>query len=200
MPRSRAGVSLILCGLAAWAAAGCSGDYDNPTPRESAPTSAGSGGTSAPADEQDTPREAGSDEAARPPKSESPKAASKNPPPKATPPSSATQKSPTRSAPRPQATPIQLSAGVALPQSLPTGTAMGFSVDYRYVGGRPDPSTQYLWVIQPSKGQPVAQPVQLKLQDTLQGFVPQLRPEHGPFDTFIATQDGTRLSKSLRLK
>ncbi len=94
---------------------------------------------------------------------------------------------------------IHLSAGVALPQSLPIGTTMGFSVDYQFAGGEPG-SSLYLWVIKPSKGQTIKQPVQLRAQGTLQGFFPPLRPENGPFSTHIEDAQGNRLSKSLPLR
>lgn len=95
---------------------------------------------------------------------------------------------------------IHLSAGVALPQSLPTGTAMGFSIDYQFTAGEPSPSSPYAWVIQPSKGQTVIQPVRLSHEGTLQGFVPQFRPENGPFSTHIEDANGNRLSRSLPLR
>ena len=110
--------------------------------------------------------------------------------------------------PRPPTTPppaayaqpsIQLSAGVALPQSLPTGTTMGFSVDYQFTAGEPG-SSPYVWVIKPSKGQTIKQPVQLRARGTLQGFCPPLRPENGPFSTHIENAQGNRLSKSLPLR
>jgi hypothetical protein len=95
---------------------------------------------------------------------------------------------------------IELSAGTALAQTLPTGTAMGFSVDYKFANGQPDPSAAYLWVIQPADGQPLAKPVRLQSKGTLQDFAPQLRPENGPFQTHIEDQRGTRLSESLRMR
>lgn len=96
---------------------------------------------------------------------------------------------------------IKLSAGVALPQSLPTGTAMGFSVDYRFTGGHPNPSSHYVWVIEPSKGEPVRREVKLKDEGTLPPmFVPGLRPENGPFRTHVEDGYGNRLSASLPLR
>ncbi len=95
---------------------------------------------------------------------------------------------------------IELSAGTALAQTLPTGTAMGFSVDYRFTNGQPDPTAAYLWVIQPADGQPLAKPVRLQSRGTLQDFAPQLRPENGPFHTHIEDQRGARLSESHRLR
>jgi hypothetical protein len=95
---------------------------------------------------------------------------------------------------------IQLSAGTALAQTLPTGTAMGFSVDYEFSSGQPGSSARYLWVIEPAGGQSVKQPIQLDSQGTLQGFVQQLRPDDGPFQTYIEDQNGTKLSRSLALR
>ena len=76
---------------------------------------------------------------------------------------------------------------------------MGFSVDYQVSGGQPG-SSPYLWVIEPSKGRTIKQPVQLQPQGTLQGFFPPLRPENGPFQTHIEDGHGNRLSKSLPLR
>ncbi len=95
---------------------------------------------------------------------------------------------------------IHLSTGVALAQTLPTGTAMGFSVDYRFIFGQPSPSSPYAWVIVPTKGQPVKQPVRLEREGTLQGFVLQLRPEHGPFETHIEDAQGNQISRTLPLR
>lgn len=107
---------------------------------------------------------------------------------------------PTRPAPA-RLPSIRLSAGVALPQSLPTGTAMGFSADYRFVEGEPSSSSPYFWVIQPSKGQPVKLEVRLKREGTLPPtFVQQFRPEHGPFQGHIEDGEGNRLSQSIPLR
>ena len=95
---------------------------------------------------------------------------------------------------------IDLSAGVALPQSLPTGTAMGMSVDYRFTAGEPQPSRQYVWVIEPAMGDPVRQPVRLSTRGTLQAFFPQLHPRNGPFQAHIESPDGSRLSNSVSLE
>lgn len=105
--------------------------------------------------------------------------------PVALPPSSA---NPPATASTPPAAPaIRLSAGVALAQTLPDGTAMGFSVDYRFVQGGPDSSTRYVWVIQPASGQPTVVPVELEPSGTLQTFT-KFRPEHGPFQCFLAEE------------
>jgi hypothetical protein len=96
--------------------------------------------------------------------------------------------------------PVQLSAGVALPQTLPTGTAMGFSVDYRWVEGQPDPRVRYFWVIEPAGAPPVRQPVQLEQEGTLQGFALELRPEHGPFQTYLADPRGHPISPKVPLR
>ena len=96
--------------------------------------------------------------------------------------------------------PVQLSAGVALPQTLPTGTAMGFSVDYRWVAGEPDPRVHYFWVIEPAGAPPLRQPVRLEREGTLQGFVLELRPEHGPFQTYLADSYGQPISPKVPLR
>jgi len=95
---------------------------------------------------------------------------------------------------------IRLSAGTALAQTLPTGTAMGFSVDYRFANGQPSTSAEYLWVIQTGDGQLLKKPVRLQSRGTLQDFVPQLRPKNGPFRTHMEDYRGTRLSESLELR
>ncbi len=95
---------------------------------------------------------------------------------------------------------IRLSAGVALPQSLPTGTAMGFSVDYQFTANQPTGPVPLFWVIEGGKGQSVKQPVQMTSRGTLQGFVTQFRPEHGPFNCHIEDKSGNRLSKSIALR
>lgn len=91
--------------------------------------------------------------------------------------------------------PVKLSAGVALPQLGPDGTLMMFSVDYRFrEDNRPNKEFEYLWVIQPAKGEPLEQPVKLKRGDNLSAIAPQWRPENGPFTSRIVevAKDGTR--------
>jgi len=95
---------------------------------------------------------------------------------------------------------IRLSGGVALAQTLPTGTAMGFSVDYQFAQGGPNSSSRYLWVVEPSKGPPAKMDVRLQERGTLQTFVLQLRPEHGPFKSHIEDGNGSRLSRSIPLR
>jgi hypothetical protein len=98
----------------------------------------------------------------------------------------------------PNPTPIKLSAGVALPQLGPEGTLMMFSVDYRFMEGRPNAEAKYAWVIQPAKGDPLEQEVKLKRAGNLQAIAPQWRPENGPFKSYIdeVSQDGTRQTRS----
>jgi len=95
---------------------------------------------------------------------------------------------------------IRLSAGVALAQTLPTGTAMGFSVDYEFTAGQPNPTSSYVWVIEPGKGPPVKFMVRLSSKDNLMMFVPKWRPENGPFQTHLEDTRGNRLSDSLPLR
>jgi hypothetical protein len=95
---------------------------------------------------------------------------------------------------------IRLSAGVALAQTLPTGTAMGFSVDYEFTEGQPNPSSRYVWVIEPAKGQPVKFAGPLSRKSTLQVFVQQWRPENGPFQSHIEDLSGNKLSRSIPLR
>ena len=96
---------------------------------------------------------------------------------------------------QPGAMSIKLSAGTALPQTLPTGTAMGFSVDYEFVSGRPDEAAKYLWVIKSAEGRTVKQQVHLRLRGTLEGFVLEFRPEHGPFQTGLEDAQGRKLTE-----
>jgi hypothetical protein len=95
---------------------------------------------------------------------------------------------------------IRLSAGVALAQTLPTGTAMGFSVDYQFTEGQPNPSSLYVWVIEPAKGPPARIKVRLSSKGTLQGFALGWRPEHGPFEGHLEDARGNWLSGSLPLR
>ena len=95
---------------------------------------------------------------------------------------------------------IRLSAGVALPQTGPTGTMMGFSVDYEFTQGRPNPSSPYFLVIEAAKGPPARIRVQLGGKGTLPGFVVGWRPEHGPFEGHIEDAGGNRLSRAIPLR
>ncbi len=95
---------------------------------------------------------------------------------------------------------IRLSAGVALAQTLPTGTAVGVSVDYEFVDNPPGSPVNLVWAVESGNGQVIKQPVEMSARGTLQGFVPQFRPEQGPFTTHIEDQSGRRLSKSLSLR
>ena len=105
---------------------------------------------------------------------------------------------------RPSATPPQgprsqvgarLSAGVALPQSLPTGTAMGMSVDYVLVHAEPPSGGETVWVIEAARGAKVDVPVRLGAEGSLMEFFPQLKPEDGPFRSYLAVRfsDGRRV-------
>jgi hypothetical protein len=182
MKRSETLVALVACGL--MAVLGCGSEYDQPIRDQSSPPAA-KPAESKPA--KPAQAEESANKAPAPPAEEKPR---QSPPAR-----------PSQQAQRPPAGPaIQLSAGVALPQSLPTGTAMGFSVDYQFSSGQPDPSADYFWVIQPSKGQAARQPVRLKPQGTLEMFVLEFRPENGPFQTCIEDKSGTRLSKTVPLR
>ncbi len=58
--------------------------------------------------------------------------------------------------------PVILRAGVAVPQYLPKGTAVSFSVDYRFNTVVPDPNVVYIWEIQSSHGDTFKVPVEIK--------------------------------------
>ncbi|MFH1265623.1 MAG: hypothetical protein ABIK89_07830 [Planctomycetota bacterium] len=183
--------------------AGCAGDYE-------VASDYGSGGNAPPPSEQAAPPTTDSPPAA-PSAPESTPASSPGdevsggppaspPPPAPVPPAAAGPPAtvPMGTSRQPS---IKLSAGVALPQSLPTGTAMGFSADYRFTGGRPSPSSRYFWVIEPAKGEPVRMEVKLNDEGTLPPtFVPSFRPENGPFRTHVEDGYGNRLSPSLPLR
>jgi hypothetical protein len=107
--------------------------------------------------------------------------------------------------PAPSATPsgpisIKLSAATALPQSLPTGTATGFSVDYEFVRGQPDPATEYVWVVESAQGQKNRLGVRLEPRGTLQQFILEFKPEQGPFRTGIETTSGARLTETVSFR
>jgi hypothetical protein len=100
-----------------------------------------------------------------------------------------------------QAAAISLSAGVALPQTGPEGTMMGFSVDYQFNQGRPQPSEQFFWVIERSQGTPAKIPQKLQPKGTLQGFITTgWRPEQGPFRTHIQNSSGRQVSETADLR
>ena len=76
---------------------------------------------------------------------------------------------------------------------------MAFSIDYRFVDAGPQPSSEYVWIIRAAgTGQPWETPVKLSGRDTLQTFVADWLPRHGPFETFIAEvrPDGSRRTVS----
>ncbi len=81
--------------------------------------------------------------------------------------------------------PVRLSAGVALPQTLPSGTAVMFSVDYLFVGVKPDPDAAYFWEIRRGDGKIQQIAVEIsKIRGNLHLFLP-IRPEAGPFQSRI---------------
>ncbi|MEX0700970.1 MAG: hypothetical protein WD069_02635 [Planctomycetales bacterium] len=89
--------------------------------------------------------------------------------------------------------PIELSLGVALPQTLPEGTAVGCSLEYRFVQGGPDPSWRYAVLAQAANGAQSIHEVPLRQRDTLNWFV-AWRPGDGPFHARIVGRgpDGTQ--------
>ena len=162
-------------------------------PLVSGPSGDGAGPTPAPGTASEQP--------ARPPASLPQRVSESGP---ATVPRAPGPTTPARPAPSasvgPQQSSIRLSAGVALPQTLPTGTAMSFSVDYQFTQGAPNPSWRYVWVVEPSNGPPAKIGVRLQERGTLQAFVLQLRPEHGPFESHIEDGQGSQLSRSIQLQ
>ncbi len=77
---------------------------------------------------------------------------------------------------------------------------MGFSVDYQFTAGQPEPNAQYFWIIERTQGAPARQAVRLNAQGTLQGFLGDFRPEHGPFQAHLEDARGNRLSASETLR
>lgn len=75
---------------------------------------------------------------------------------------------------------VELSLPVALAQTLPGGTAMGFSVNYRFLQGGPQPGWQYAVVVQAADGRRDARELPSGPQGTLQWFV-DWKPGDGPF-------------------
>lgn len=120
--------------------------------------------------------------------------------PPASPPSSPAPTPPSQTEPSTERPSIRLSTGVALPQTGPNGTMMGFSVDYEFTQGGPSPASRYVWVIEPTRGQPVKFMGPLKDKDTLQVFVQHWRPENGPFESHIEDARGNRLSPTIPLR
>ncbi len=90
--------------------------------------------------------------------------------------------------------PAQLSAGMALPQSLPTGTALGMSVDYVLLETLPTAAVQAVWVIESAQAGNAEVPVRLAAQGNLMTFITNMKPEHGPFHSYLAVvfSDGHR--------
>ena len=117
------------------------------------------------------------------------------------PPSGYPVPSPTAPGPTPgQQMSIDLSAGTALPQTGPEGIMMGFSVDYQFVQGQPQPSAPYFWVIERGGNRaPARIPVTLKPKDNLSKFINGWRPEEGPFQSHIEDSSGRRLSEDERM-
>jgi len=81
---------------------------------------------------------------------------------------------------------------------------MCFSVNYSFTSGGPNTSSQYVWVIERTKGDPLMQPRRLARQGTLEMIIVGWRPEEGPFHTYImeTVQGGPRrkVSRSALLR
>ncbi len=95
---------------------------------------------------------------------------------------------------------VRLRTGVALPQTLPTGTAMGFSVDYEFVGDSPRPSSVYVWVLVRGDGTRAEIPAAVmnrSAQGTLQTFITTWRPDDGPFKCHIEERTSTNAGRAI---
>lgn len=121
-------------------------------------------------------------------------AASQAPSASARPAAAPSASAPPASTPPAEPAPIRLSAGVALAQTGPEGTMMGFSVDYRFVQGQPDPSRKYFWVIHVGGKPALKSQVALQARGNLADFVQGLRPENGPFACHIEDDTARRVS------
>ena len=87
-----------------------------------------------------------------------------------------------------------------MPQPTVEGTVMGFSVDYQFIQGQPQPSESFFWVIERSQGAPIKGQVKLKPKDTLYRLISAWRPEQGPFRTYIEDSSGRRVSETVDLR
>jgi hypothetical protein len=98
---------------------------------------------------------------------------------------------------------VKLSTGVALAQTLPDGTGMSFSVDYEVVEGRSiSREARYVWIIEAVDQKTFEQQVTLADQGNLATLAPQLKPDDGPFHSYLAVvgRDGRRTPISDRIE
>jgi hypothetical protein len=77
---------------------------------------------------------------------------------------------------------------------------MGFSVDYQFIQGQPQPPEQFVWVIERTKGTPEKRQVKMKPKDTLYSLISGWRPEQGPFRTHIEDSSGEHVSETVDLR
>ena len=77
---------------------------------------------------------------------------------------------------------------------------MSFSVDYCFTLGQPNPTSQYVWVIDRAEGPPAKLQGALNRRGTLQTLIPKWRARHGPFRTHLEDTNGNRLSQSIALQ
>ena len=79
---------------------------------------------------------------------------------------------------------------------------MGFEVEYQSLGGAPNNSSRYVWVIKPPQGPSWEAPIHISKQGRLRRFVPQWGPTAGTYETHIdeVTRQGRRtVSRKLTL-
>jgi hypothetical protein len=79
---------------------------------------------------------------------------------------------------------FELRTGTALPQTLPSGTALGVSVSYEFVGRRKT-AVRYLLVVERGGGPSAALEFTPKQTGTLATFIPGWQPQEGPFSCHI---------------
>jgi hypothetical protein len=91
--------------------------------------------------------------------------------------------------------PIELKIGVGLPQTTIEGTFVFFCVDCTILEDFPAPM-ECVWVIEPSKGDPVKIPEKIPRKKNLRAG-PLWKPENGPFKSHIEDRNGKRLSESI---
>ena len=78
---------------------------------------------------------------------------------------------------------------------------MGFSVDY-VVNGRLPTAGQVVWIVESARGGAAQFPVRLQQQGNLSTFAQGAKPEHGPFQCYLAIvySDGRRTPISRKVE
>ena len=79
---------------------------------------------------------------------------------------------------------------------------MGMSVDYVLTNALPSAAERTVWVIESAQGASTDVPVRLDAQGNLMTFVTDMRPEHGPFRSYLAIvfADGRKVPISPKIE